>query len=236
MKDYGKEEVLVVPAEKISLWEGIKPASQETLELCRKNSFLISRNRAEGNSYLRQIIPYCTLIHIDEKGMTHLFYAKRKPEADRELSGKWTIGLGGHINPKDRHVLYRGLCKRKIDIVGLEMDNSFDAMILNCAARELKEEVRIDWDDVIEIKYYALISTSSDFVSKDHLGVVLLFMLRTMEVEIRQEEFTKGGFFTEEEFLIYADYSDWLRWLHTSEGIKMEEHCRGIISLCTPHL
>jgi len=229
MKDYGKEEVLVVSSERIPLWEGVKPASQEVIELLRKNSFMILRNKAEGNPRFKQIIPYCVLCHTDKKRRTRLFHAQRKAEADRELSGKWTIGLGGHVTPKDGFP--HRFIEKKINIINLATDNPFDVMLLNCAKRELGEEVEMDWNDIIKIKYLALIFTKSDLVSKDHLGVVLMFRLRTKNVRIKKEEFLRGGFFTEEEFLIYTDYGDWLHWLHeTPEGQYMDRNWRKILA------
>jgi len=232
MKDYGKEEVLVIPAEKIPPWEGIKIASQEILELLRGNSFSILRNKAEGNPDLKQIIPYCTLIHTDKKGVRRLFYAKRKSGADRELSGKWTIGLGGHINLKDRRALYQRLWKKKIGIPGLSIKNSFDVALLNCVKRELDEEVEMNWNDVIEIKYCTFLFTSSDYVSKDHLGISLTIRLKNRNVKIRKGELADGAFFTEEEFLIYTGYHDFIHFLHTPEGMEMERRSRKIIALC----
>jgi len=234
MKDYGKEEVLIVPADKIPLWKGAKPASQEILDILRRHGSMIRRKDAEGNPRLKQIIPYCVLYHVDGKGTRRLFYAQRKSSADRELGGKWTIGLGGHINPKDARRVYRRSREKKITVIGLNVKKTFDRTILNCAKRELNEELEIDWKNVLKIKYLALVFTSSDSVSRDHLAVVLLIKMKTKNVRIKEEEFVAGGFYTEEEFMIYTDFGSMLTWLHeTPEGQYMDRNwprlTRGII-------
>jgi len=231
-KDYGQEKVLVVPLEKLSLWEGLRPASQDMLETFRQNSSFVLRNKAEGNPQLKQIIPYCVLCNIDSNGIKRLFHAKRKSGADRELKSKWTIGIGGHINPKDDREIYRECFKENISLIGLAAENNFDTIVINCVKRELDEEVVINWNDVAQIRYHSLLFTSTDSVSKDHLAIVLLIELKTTNIKIREEELADGCFFSEEEFMIYTDYVDWLHWLHTPEGMEMERNCKGIISAC----
>ena len=92
------------------------------LEILGQNFQFIPRNEVEGNPRLKQIIPYCILYHKDNKGfpmemkngvVVRFFHAQRKPEADRELQEKWTIGLGGHINPQDSSYYHQLLQKYK---------------------------------------------------------------------------------------------------------------------------
>ena len=154
MRDYGQEKVLVVPWAKIPHWERVIPASQEILRLFKNSSLFVLRNKVEGDPSFKQIIPYCVLSYTDRKGITRLFHAQRRLEADRELGSKWTIGLGGHINPEDSSS--RQFLKEEVNIVGLTLDDSFDATILSCAKRELDEEVEMIWDDVLEIKYLVI--------------------------------------------------------------------------------
>lgn len=208
-----------MPRDKISLWEGIIPASQKILAMLRENSSFILRNEAEGNPDLKQIIPYCVLMHIDEAGTTRLFYAQRRGSADRELGGKWTIGMGGHINLEDGS--FGKFLMGKIGVKNLNPNDRFDATILNCVKRELGEELEINWQDVLKIEYSALIFTASNEVSKDHVAIVLIIKLANEKVKVKDELF-RGLFCTQEEFLIYTGYSEFLHWLHTPEGIKWE--------------
>lgn len=218
-KDYGEEKVLVVPKDKIPLWEGIIPPSIEVLDILRKNSSFILRNKAEGNPDLKQIIPYCVLMHTDEAGITRLFYAQRRNNADRELGGKWTIGMGGHINPEDSSFVK--LINTKVEVRNLDIHHDFDVTILKCIERELQEEFEMTWQDIINIEYRALIFTSSDGVSKDHIAMVMMVKLATQNVKVKDELF-RGSFFTQEEFLIYIGFSEFLNWLHSPEGIEYE--------------
>jgi predicted NUDIX family phosphoesterase len=157
-------------------------------------------------------------MHTDEAGITRLFYAQRRNNADRELGGKWTIGMGGHINPQDSSFIK---LETRVEVKNLDTNHNFDATILECNKRELKEEFEMNWQDVINIEYRALIFTSADGVSKDHIAMVIMIKLATQNVKVKDELF-RGLFCTQEEFLIYIGFSEFLNWLHTPEGIEYE--------------
>lgn len=227
MKDYGDEEVLVVPSNVIISWEGVETRHKEKiLEILGQNFSFVLRNKAEGNPEMRQIISYCVLSHTDDKGVTRLFYARRKAEeADRELKGKWTIGIGGHINPEDDCSLR--LSKRRREITDLFIDSHFLEILFTCAEREISEEVEIngkvklDWRDVKRVEFVGLLISSEDLVSQDHLGVVLKLEMATQNVKVRETaELSRGGFFTPLEFTIFLDWTDFLLSIHTTEEVE----------------
>lgn len=218
MGDYGKEEVLVIPTNTIIPWEGVKTKNKwQILETISQNAFLMLRNEAEGNPQVTQIIPYCVLSHTDSEGTKRLFHAQRKSEADRELKGKWTIGIGGHINPEDRVI--HSLSKKQKKIMNLDKD--LIPTLLACVKRELSEELVCDRKDVMGVGFICLLMTKADSVSKDHLGVVLKLEMATRNVNVKPDgELAKGFFATELEFLIYLDWHDFLLSIHTPEEIK----------------
>lgn len=221
MRDYGKEGVLVIPKNVIASWEGVKTKnSEEVLKVIRQNAYFLPRNKAESNPDVTQIIPYCVLSHTDSEGTKRLFHAQRKAIADRELAGKWTIGLGGHINPEDR--IFNRLIRKRENVADLNIDNKLSQTLLNCAKRELNEELIFDWEDVKKIEFLGLVMNTEDLVSKDHLGIVLIFEMTTQDVKVRPEgEMAYGQFLTQLEFLILLDWRDFLLSIHIPEQIKL---------------
>lgn len=221
MRDYGKEEALVIPKGVITSWEGVKIKSRwRILTIIIQNTFFMLRNEAEGNPNITQIIPYCVLSHTDSKGTERLFHAQRKSYADRELKGKWTIGIGGHINPEDQ--IFNHLIRKREKVANLNINKKLEQTLLNCAKRELSEELILDWRDVKKIEFLGLVMSTKDSVSKDHLGVVLIFEMTTQNVKVRPEgEMAYGQFLTQLEFLILLDWRDFLLSIHTPEQIKL---------------
>jgi len=221
MRDYGDEKVLIISKDVISSWEGVKTKGRrKILKAVSENAYFVPRSEAEGNPNVTQTIPYCLLCHTDNEGTRRLFHAQRKSEADRELKGKWTIGIGGHINPEDR--IFNRLIRKREKVAILNIDNKLDQMLLNCAKRELNEELIFDWKDVEKIKFLGLVMSVEDLVSKDHLGIVLIFEMTTQNVRVRPEgEMAYGQFLTQLEFLILLDWRDFLLSIHTPEEIKL---------------
>lgn len=221
MRDYGDEKVLIISKDVISFREGVKTKGRrKILKAISENAYFIPRSEAEGNPNVTQIIPYCVLRHIDSDGTKRFFHAQRKAEADRELAGKWTIGLGGHINPNDQ--IFNHLIKDRDEIADLDINSQFGLILLTCAKRELNEELIFDWEDVKKIEFLGLLMSAEDLVSKDHLGIVLILEMATKNAKVRPEgEMVYGQFLTQLEFLILLDWRDFLLSIHTPEEIKL---------------
>jgi len=218
MRNYGDEKVLVVPTSFIPHREGVLRRNvHNILEKIAENAVFMLRNQVEGNPAQKQIIPYCTFIHIDDTGTKRIFYAQRSATADRELGGKWTIGLGGHINPEDQFP--RQISKYLIQFKNLSLNDQFWRIVLAGAERELDEELQFSWEKVLEIKFGGLVFTAKDLVSKDHLGIWLLLKMADREVKIKKE-LVRGGFFTDFEFVIFSEWHDFLLSIHTPEQRK----------------
>lgn len=142
-----------------------------------ENLWFIPRAVAETDERFLQVIPYVVV----KQGGEILTYQRPSKNTDDRLSSKWSIGVGGHINLTDHS------------------EDNLGAVIINAAARELKEEFNIWKVDSFEDRA-ALLFDSSDAVGRVHLGIVLYFDLpleATIEPDPR--EISNYVFYTEGE-------------------------------------
>lgn len=114
--------------------------------LARINSegFFVERRHAEGDSGLKQIIPYCVLMRNES-----VFLLRRKATGgESRLFNLHSIGVGGHINPVDgaEDILLAGL------------------------ARELEEEVVVEGP--LDPEPLGVINDESQPVGSVHFGLV----------------------------------------------------------------
>lgn len=108
----------------------------------------IDRASAEQDPSWKQVIPYTVLENAD----CEIFaYQRTKKGGESRLHDKWSIGVGGHINPEDGETNDAGM---------------YDRAFL----RELQEEVGINGNFGHEI--VALLYDPSNSVGEVHFGVV----------------------------------------------------------------
>jgi len=130
-KDYGDEQVLSIPREKLqtilglsNLSTGFYPDFYQKINVILENSEFINRTDAETDPSYKQIIPYCI---IRQNGKV-LSYRRGVSGGENRLHGKLSIGVGGHINPVDT-----------------EFEDFPDLSFATIALiRELKEEIGVD--------------------------------------------------------------------------------------------
>ena len=98
MKDYGKEQVLVVSVNFLRkeglFFEGIRQAKRLQREAVRAAQFY-DRTPAETDEQFLQIIPYSVFVC----GEDVLVYERGESGGEKRLVGKKSAGIGGHINP-----------------------------------------------------------------------------------------------------------------------------------------
>ena len=127
----------------------------------------LDRARCEADRKFKQIIPYMMLRYRSPDGVSIGVYQRTKLSGESRLHGKWTLGLGGHIEFSDRG------------------DTPMD--IFQAAwQRELKEEVKIDCRYAAEI--CGLISDPSTPVGQVHLGVLMVIDVQLPAVYPNDEE------------------------------------------------
>jgi len=154
------EFVLVVPRDEV--FQGFYPQglslggeldTRALLARARERAFFIERRKAETDPGLKQLIPYCLVLHPPTRG---IFLMKRLPtQGEARLHGKLSIGVGGHINPRDqeggRDPIQGGL------------------------RRELEEEVVVSGEERME--FLGLLNDDSNPVGAVHLGLVHALVL-----------------------------------------------------------
>lgn len=160
------------------------------------------REALEPDEGYRQVLPYVVVRQIGRDGvLRYLAYRRTKRVGEQRLAGKVSIGFGGHIDAAD--VVVRG-------------DSTIDlrATILDCAERELREELgvmqagRIEplaaWVSAIAPAFAHLFITHNEGVQRVHLGVVLYFDVPSdVTLCCAEEELETMGMYTAEELAVW---------------------------------
>ena len=162
-----KENVLVVPTSGIApLLQGNFSASNldRCLEYILANHSFRSRAIVEEDPSFKQIIPYIVIRH--EK--RYLLMRRTNRQTESRLHGKYSLGIGGHINDLDDP----GSAKDVIR-AGLE--------------RELNEEVEIRGNRT-SLDLAGIISDDSTPVGQVHLGLVFILQTDSDQCSIREAD------------------------------------------------
>lgn len=161
-------------------------------EVLNANSLrFIDRESAEQDPSWKQVIPYCVL---ESEGKI-LAYQRTKKGGESRLHDKWSIGIGGHINPID--------------------GESNDANAYSRAfARELEEEVGLpQFHENSEILYtdeiVALIYDPSNEVGQVHFGVVHRVQLHNNPVLKYSDPALDKGSWVKASEAKTQDYENW---------------------------
>jgi predicted NUDIX family phosphoesterase len=137
------------------------------------------RVEAEGDPAWKQIIPYLVL-----RDRGRLFLMRRtRAGSDARLHERWTIGIGGHLNPGDG---------------GLEAG----------LRREFAEEIAASW--IPEPRLLGLLNDDSDPVGAVHLGVVYEAEAAGRPVAVREIHKLEGAFVAPRDVLrVYDRLETW---------------------------
>lgn len=150
-------EVLGDWADKGGLLAG-KEAVDAINIICQpENLFFMERPYAECDPTFKQVIPYVVL----RRGNEFFRYQRTKKGGESRLHDRWSVGVGGHINPGDSVIDDDGTILPAHTIYDLAM------------WRELEEEVSIKCDnESLYLPPVALLYDPSDEVGRVHFGIV----------------------------------------------------------------
>ena len=123
----------------------------------QKVASFMPREEVENNPFFLQLIPYIVLL--SEENV--FLYRRGKVGAEDRLHGKYSIGIGGHINDTD-------------DSAGQEPFYAF----MNGAIREIKEETGVDVSfEALQGSVIGMVHDDSNPVGQVHLGIVMAIKL-----------------------------------------------------------
>jgi len=162
-----EELVLVVPRASVMAdpgWLGIRSADRAAFEaLVAADGRFEPRATAEHDRSLKQVIPYLVL----RDGPRYFLMRRTRAGGDVRLHDRWSIGVGGHLNPEDR------------DLAG-------------GLRREWREEIEADF--VPDFELVGLLNDDTTDVGSVHLGAVFVADATGREVAIREVEKLAGAF------------------------------------------
>lgn len=192
------ELILVVPKkdlEDIGVFQGFKEPQQAYIDaILQGNAQFVKRGPAEVDPSLKQIIPYCVIVQenpaLGEKRV--LAYRRGESGGEQRLHAKWSLGIGGHINPIDS-----------------EGKDAFDAPSLRTALlRELEEELfflskegrsQSQIHQEISFKTAGFINDDSNLVGQVHFGLIEIAKIPEGDVLPAEEAIAEIKFLTPKE-------------------------------------
>ena len=146
------ELILVVPRTVLLAAQPLRGFSRDPalrahfLELAVAHGRFVPRRPAEEDETLKQIVPY-GVVRFGEQVFT---FRRGAQGQEAGLRGRWSVGLGGHVNPADGA------------IIG-------PAMLETALLRELDEEVALDQPRPVP---WGVLNDDTDPVGRRHFGFV----------------------------------------------------------------
>jgi predicted NUDIX family phosphoesterase len=172
------ERVLVVPRASIVPepgWLGVRADGvDDALLAVARDGHFVDRAAAEQDPTLKQVIPYLVL----RDGERWFLMRRTRAGGDARLHDRWSIGVGGHLNPGDG------------DVPG-------------GLRREWAEEVVADF--VPEFTAIGLLNDDTTAVGSVHVGIVFVADADGRSVEIREVDKLTGSFATTAEVAAVVD-------------------------------
>lgn len=162
-----EELVLVIPRAAIMSdpgWRGIQTEGLDEFEsiVAREGSFQ-PRTAMEVDRSWKQVIPYLVL----RDGERYFLMHRTRAGGDARLHDRWSIGVGGHLNPGDGDLLG-----------GLR--------------REWHEELRADFEPAFRL--VGLLNDDATDVGSVHIGAVYVADAAGLPVAIRETDKLAGSF------------------------------------------
>jgi predicted NUDIX family phosphoesterase len=161
------EQVLVVPRAALvpgAGWLGVQRGDlAHALGIVARDGFFVRRADAENDPSLKQVIPYLVL----RDGERWFLMRRTRAGGDARLHDRWSIGVGGHLNPGDG------------DVAG-------------GLAREWAEELDADFEP--DYAPVGLLNDDTTAVGAVHVGFVYVADAGGRPVAIRETEKLEGSF------------------------------------------
>jgi len=172
------EQVLVIARDKVpdaAGWYGLRTDGMAGfLATVGDHARFAPRDEMEVDPAWKQLIPYLVL----RDGERYFLMRRTKAGGDARLHDRWSIGVGGHLNPGDT------------DLTG-------------GLHREWREELEADF--VPDFHPVALLNDDTTEVGAVHLGIVVVADAAGRPVRVRETDKLSGAFATPAEVAAVAD-------------------------------
>lgn len=163
-------------------WHGVRTDDTEAFQaLVAREGRFEARAAMEQDRGHKQVIPYLVL----RDGPRYFLMRRTQAGGDARLHDRWSIGVGGHLNPGDG------------DLAG-------------GLRREWAEEITADF--LPEFRLVGLLNDDTTEVGSVHLGAVYVADAAGRAVEIRETEKLAGAFATAADVeAVREDLETWSR-------------------------
>ncbi len=141
---------------------------------------------AEEDISLKQIIPYCVI----KSGDSYFCYKRLGKTTEKRLVDKFSLGIGGHINPLSYKQLDRMVSKLPHEMNDSLLENT---IIEHNMLRELHEEVSIG---NFTYKPLGFINDDATDVGKHHLGILYVIELEKPIIKSKEKDKIEGRLMT----------------------------------------
>ncbi|MBA2719740.1 MAG: phosphoesterase [Chloroflexi bacterium] len=180
------ELVLVVPSAAVvaelgegTAWHGLRDVPVAAMvDLIRTRGAFQPRSMMEGDAAWKQVIPYPVL----RDGDAWYLMQRTKAGGDARLHDRYSIGVGGHVNPAD---------------------GGLDGDLTTALAREWHEELDVSF--VPAFRFVGLLNDDTTPVGAVHLGLVYVGDAAGRPVAIRETDKLSGRFAPTSEVAAVAD-------------------------------
>lgn len=179
------ESVMVVKNRLISPFINIKDngclitGNDQVFDNIIENHSFMPRSEAEYNFDFKQVIPYVIIRNANE----YLLLKRTSQQTEKRLHNKYSLGIGGHINPApsipEKNIITNGLY------------------------RELGEEISLN--DPGKLQFIGVINDERNSVSKVHLGLLYLLETRSSKYQILETEKMTAQWVTKDRLVDYYD-------------------------------
>jgi len=160
-------------------WLGIRAAGEAALAgLIRREGAFRPRVEMEADPSWKQVIPYPVL----RDGDAWYLMRRTKAGSDARLHDRFSIGVGGHVNPED---------------------GALDGDLTAALRREWHEELVVDF--VPAFRFVGLLNDDTTPVGEVHVGLVYEGDAAGRPVAIRESDKLSGGFVPTAEVAAVAD-------------------------------
>ena len=179
----------------------IKDNTDQLYSKLLENHEFMLRDEAEYNFEHKQIIPY-VVVHRNDQ---YLLLQRTSNQAEKRLHNKYSLGIGGHINP----------------VASMEYEN----IIIDSLYRELNEEVRVNEHGTL--KFAGIINDDSNSVSKVHLGLLYILEVFSPEFEVLEKDKMTAKWVSESDLKgYYEGFETWSQivfndYINNNKGAKV---------------